>query len=132
MGLRDTIIYTTFLVLLDGLASIALNLLQGYPGGVLMVSIVIRFMTLIIAFPASTLLVTLCQVKGNIKVAALASLVTYLLIPIVIFFLKENHRSLGETFADIYTRKSLFVLIVLPFIIASIGNLILFRRLFNW
>jgi len=114
-------IYTLFLACADFLINIIVNLLQHNQGSLIVTSIILRAICLSLLFPliGGVVLVVLKDRRSTISLVV-TTIVVYLLIPVIIYYLKSNQKSLWLVFVDLHLQFNLFVLILLPYIIASI------------
>jgi len=132
MNTRDMFVFIIFLIAIDAVVNMVVHLIQGNPWPVFITSMIIRPVAITIVYFLCLLLVSSFSISNRITIVILAASVAYLMIPVVIFFLKSNQKSFFETFIDLHTIGKIFVAIYLPFIMSVTVNIILFRRYFNW
>jgi hypothetical protein len=129
---KNLIIYTLFLILLDCVFNLFINLIQDNPGSVIITSAVLRIICLAICYPIITILVYLIF-RGNWRdsIFIIASISLYVLMPVIVYFLKRNNLSLIEVYLDLHLKFHLFAIIFLPYILASITCFILYKKFKN-
>lgn len=114
-------IYTLFLVVTDFLINLILNFIQGNPGSVIITSSIVRAICLFVLFPLIGIVVfIILKDKGSSAALITTTVIVYALLPLIIYFLKSNGKSLFEVYADLHLQFNLFALIYLPYILASI------------
>ena len=127
---KSLLIYTCLLIVVDLFFNIVINFVQDNPGGVIMVSIVVRLICLAIFFSLVGLIVlSLLKQQSLLLVLGVTTVIVYLLVPIIIYFLKENDKGLWQVCLDMHMKPELFVAIYLPYLLASCVCLLLIGRL---
>lgn len=123
-------IYTLFLVVTDFFINLVINFIQGNPGSVIITSVIVRVICLFILFPlVGAVVFIILKDKGSNASLITTSIVVYALLPLIIYFLKSNNKSLLEVYTDLHLQFNLFSLIYLPYILASIICIILSNKL---
>lgn len=120
---RGLIIYTLLLTITDMCVNLIINLIQNSPGAVILMSVALRIICFFILFPSISLVLSCFVInsKRNIKVTIIiTSLIIYCLIPLIIYYLKNNNKNLAIVFLDLHLQFNLFSVIFLPYIIASV------------
>lgn len=128
--LKNLYVYTLLLIVVDLFMNIILNLVQGNPGVVIAVSAIVRLLFLLIFFPLLGYLVFfLLKNKGHYVALFITTIVLYLILPSVVYLLKSNNKSLLEVYIELHVKSDLFVIIFLPYILASIICLIISNKI---
>ncbi len=123
-------IYTLFLVLTDFLINLLINFIQGNPGSVIITSMFVRAICLFLLFPLIGFLIfIILKGKGSNASLIATTVVVYVLLSLVIYFLKNNGKSFLEVFTELHLQFNLFALIYLPYILASIICMFLSNKL---
>jgi hypothetical protein len=118
--------YTILLVITDLFASLAVNLIQKNPEIVIVTSGVVRLSFLFVLFPAVGWVVSGFLYKAPTSLTLIiTSVILYFLIPITVYFLKDNNASLPSVFVDLHSKFYLFSLVLLPYIVSSIISFII-------
>lgn len=122
--------YTIYLTLIDLAFNLIINLIQNNPFAVIFISMIIRFFFLLILFPLVGLIISKSFFKDVISDSSLVatSILIYMLIPIIIYLIKPPTESLWKIIVDLHTKFNLFAVIFLPYIFASIINLLFLKR----
>jgi len=127
---KGLMIYTLFLVVTDFFINLVINFIQGNPGSVIITSVIVRVICLFILFPlVGAVVFIILKDKGSNASLITTSIVVYALLPLIIYFLKSNNKSLLEVYTDLHLQFNLFSLIYLPYILASIICIILSNKL---
>jgi Na+-driven multidrug efflux pump len=123
------VVYVLFLLTIDLFFNLIVNLLQRNPGALIVASTFIRLFSLALLFP-----VVLIIVHGFLKnqginiIMVVSSVIVYISIPLIIYFLKDNQKGVLEVYKDLHFDRELFVLIFIPYIIATFCCLILINK----
>src|SRR5690606_25730629 len=129
---KNLIIYTLFLVLLDLVFNLFVNLIQNNPGSVIITSAVLRVICLAICFPIITILIYLIFRRNwQDSIFIVASISLYALMPLIVYSYKDNNKGIGEVYLDLHSQFYLFAIIFLPYILASITCFILYKKFKN-
>jgi|GEM_PF-3071893 len=124
------LIYTCLLIVIDLFFSVFLNLSQDSPGGLVIILIFIRIISLGVLFPLVGIIVcNLLKRRSLLINLSITSLIVYLLIPIIITLFNDKDKGLWETCLDTHFDGHLFILIYLPYLLASCLNLLIIVRL---
>jgi len=127
---KSLLIYTCLLVVVDLFFNVIINLIQGNPGGMIMISIVVRIICLAVLFSSIGLIVmSLLRQQTVLLGLGVTTVIVYLLVPIIIYFLKENDKGLWQVYLDVHTKSELFIAICLPYLLASCVSLLIVGRL---
>lgn len=127
---KNLLIYTCLLIVIDLFFNVIINLVQGNPGGMIMISIFVRIICLATLFSFIGLIVlSLLRQKSLLLSLVVTNVVVYLLVPIILYFLKENDKGLWQVYVDVHIKSELFVAICLPYILASCMSLLIVGRL---
>lgn len=122
--------YTLFLIVVDLFMNIILNLVQGNPGGVIAVYAIVRIFFLLIFFPLlGYLIFFLLKNKGHYIALFITTIAVYLILPSVVYLLKSNNKTLLEVYIELHVKSDLFVIIFLPYILASFICLIVSNKI---
>ena len=127
---KNLIIYTLFLVCADFLINLVVNFIQGNPGIMIVTSVIVRAGCLFVLFPSigGSVFVVL-KGKGSNTQLIITTLIVYLLFPLIIYSLKSNDKNLLEVYLDLNLQLNLFVLIYVPYLLASVICLVLSDKL---
>lgn len=83
------------MIVVDLFFNIIINLIQGNLGGMVMVSIVVRIICLVVLFSSIGLIVlNLLRHQSLLLRLCITTVIVYLLVPIIIYFLKENDKGI--------------------------------------
>lgn len=106
--IKSLFAYLCLLIGSDLLINVAISIAQGSPGEMIMISIVVRMISFAILLSLIGLMVlSLLQKQGLLLVLSATSAVVYLLIPVVIYLLKEgNDKRLWDIYAEIHTTSN--------------------------
>lgn len=127
---KSLLIYTCLLVVVDIFFNVIINLIQGNPGGMIMISIVIRTICLAVLFSTIGLIVlNLLRQQTLFLGLGVTTAIVYLFFSIIIHFLKENDKGLWQVYLDVHTKSDLFIAICLPYLLASSVSLFIVGRL---
>lgn len=127
---KSLLIYTCLLIVIDLFFNVIINLVQGNPGGMIMISIFVRIICLAVLFSLIGLIVlSLLREQSLLLSLVVTTVIVYLLVPIIIYFLKENDKGLWQVYVDVHIKSELFVTICLPYILASCVSLLIVGRL---
>lgn len=117
---KSLVTYLFILLGVDMMINLLINFLQGNPGGLIMTSLVVRLVSLLLLlFPTMTLSYILLKNKGMNAILIVSFLSVYVLIPLVIYLLKDNQKSIWEVYVETHFKMELFSLIYLPYILAT-------------
>jgi hypothetical protein len=117
---KNLVTYLFILLGVDMMINLFINFLQGTPGGLIMTSLVVRLVSLLLLlFPTMTLSYILLKNKGMNALLIVSFLSVYVLIPLVIYLLKDNQKSIWEVYVETHSKMELFSLIYLPYILAT-------------
>ena len=95
-----------------------------------MISIVVRIICLAVLFSSIGLIVlNLLKQQSLLLGLGVTTIIVYLLVPIIIYFLKENEKGVWQVYVDVHIKSELFVAICLPYILASCVSLLIVGRL---
>ena len=127
---KNLMIYTLFLVIIDFHMNVAINFIQGNPGFVIAISVIVRLICLLLLFPLVGIIIfsSFKESAHNILLISTATIV-YALVPGIFYYLKSNDSSLLEIYIDLHLNFDLFLLVCLPYILASIICIILINKL---
>lgn len=122
-------IYTLFLVIIDLFTNLVINIIQGNPGSVMLVSLIVRAISLSILFPlvGAVVFITL-KGKGSNASLIITTVIVYTLLPLIFYFLKSSSQSLWEDYRDMHLQFNLFSFIYLPYLLASIICIIISNK----
>lgn len=124
------LIYTCLLIVIDLFFSVFLNLSQDSPGGLVIILIFIRIISLGVLFPLVGIIVcNLLKRRSLLINLSITSLIVYLLIPIIITLFNDKDKGLWDIFLDTHFDGHLFMLLYLPYLLASCLNLLIIVRL---
>lgn len=127
---KSLLIYTCILIVVDLFFNIVINLILDNPGGMIMISIVVRIICLAVLFSLVGLIVlSLLRHQSFLLGLGVTTVIVYLLVPIIIYFLKENDKGLWQVYLDVHIKSELFVAIYLPYLLASCVSLPIVGRL---
>lgn len=127
---KSLLIYTCLLIVVDLFFNIIINLVQGNPGGMIMISIVVRVICLAVLFSSVRLIVlNLLKQQSLLFGLGVTTIIVYLLVPVIIYFLKENEKGLWQVYVDVHIKSELFVANCLPYILTSCVSLLIVGRL---
>jgi hypothetical protein len=123
-------IYTLFLALTDLFFNILINFIQGNPGAVIIATSIVRSVCLLTLFSLVAAGVHLIlKVKWSQIGLITTTLVVYAWIPLIVYCLKSNGKSILEVYADLHFRFDLYALVYLPYVLASVLCVFLSNRL---
>lgn len=95
-----------------------------------MVSIIVRIICLAVLFSSIGLIVlNVLRYQSRLLDLGVTTVIVYLLVPIIIYFLKENDKGLWQVYLDVHIKSELFVAICLPYLLASCVSLLIVGRL---
>lgn len=119
---RGILTYTLYFISIDSIANLIINLIQGNPIIVIVLSTMLRIFFLLFLIPiiGSIIINFLFKSKMIFISLIVTHIIIYALIPIAVYLVKENTYSIGRVFIDLHTKFNLFSLIFFPYIIASI------------
>jgi hypothetical protein len=127
---KNLVIYTLFLVVIDFIINLVINFIQGNPGSVIVTSLIVRAICIFILFTlVGAVVFIIFKDNGSNASLITTSIVVYALLPLIIYFLKSNNKSLLEVYIDLHLQFNLFSLIYLPYILASLICILLFNKL---
>lgn len=127
---KSLLIYTCLLIVVDLFFNIVINLILDNPGGMIMISIVVRIICLAVLFSLVGLIVlSLLRQQSFLLGLGVTTVIVYLLVPITIYFLKENDKGFWQVYLDVHIKSELFVAIYLPYLLASCVSLPIVGRL---
>jgi hypothetical protein len=118
------------LIGIDLLVNVAINIAQSNPGEMIMVAMVVRMVSFVVLFSLiGVLVLSLLRNQALLLVLGVTSAIVYVLIPVIIYFLKESSdQSLLGIYAEIHTKPELFIAISLPYLLACCVSLLIVRR----
>ena len=118
------------MIVIDLFFNITINFMQGNPGELIMILVVLRIICLALLFSSIGLIVlNVLRHQSHLLGLGVTTVIVYLLVPIIIYFLKENDKGLWQVYLDVHIKSELFVAICLPFILASCLSLLIVGRL---
>ncbi len=98
---KSILIYTLFLAVIDFFINLAINLIFHEPVSVVVVSVILRAICLFMLFPfVGVMMFMLLKGMGSNMVLIFTTFLVYCVIPMVIYSLKENNKSILETYID--------------------------------
>ena len=114
--ISEVFIYALFVIIIDALFFVIVNLITGKTGGLLIALLLIRLIAIAFLFILSDILVVLIFKETKVLKyhLSIACFLTYLLLPFGISVMT------ALTYFKIYTDWELYYMIMLPFLIASI------------
>lgn len=114
-------VYTLLLVVVDLFVNLVVNLIQYNPGELIIISIILRAACLFALFPLIVvgIFILFKEVSSKVRLM-ITSLVIYVMLLSIICLPKSNNKDLFEVYVDVHSYFSLFTLILLPYILASI------------
>jgi hypothetical protein len=128
--LKKLAIYTLFLIGVDFFVNLVVNFIQHNPGSVIITSVILRAVCILVFFPLVGIVISaLVKVKGNNALLIMTTLTVYILFPVVIYFLTSNNKSLQEVYVDLHVQFDLFVVVFLPYLIASVICILIVNKL---
>ncbi|PRD56733.1 hypothetical protein C5749_05750 [Sphingobacterium gobiense] len=123
---KNLLIYTCLLIVVDLFFNVVINLIQGNPSEMIMISIVVRIIYLTVLFSLIGLIVlSLLRQQPHLLCLGVITVIVYLLVPIIIYFLKENDKGLWQVYLDLHIKQELFVAICLPYLLAGCVSLLI-------
>lgn len=105
-------------VILDLAATVLIGTVTGLPLSVVVTMAFFRPVVLFVGFGGVLLLLTLAAPPSPARLAG-ACVLFYLLFPFCLWALKPGTESATDVYVDMYTRADLFLLLPLPFLLAS-------------
>lgn len=127
---KSLIIYLLCLIAVDAIANVIIGLILHSPGSVILISGIVRAICIFILFAVIGTIV-FSILNGRIALAGLVitTILVYILIPAIIYLLKDNNKTIVEVYVDLHSRIDLFTQFFLPYILASIICIMLVRKL---
>lgn len=127
---KGLVTYTLFLIVTDAFFCLIINLVQGSPYSLIIISLIVRAVCLFILFPTiATIAFLVIKNKESNLPLIVTTLMIYTVLPVIIFALKDDHKRLLEVYAELHAQYYLFSLIFLPYFIASLICLVLANKL---
>jgi len=127
---KRLILYTFFLIYVDFFINIAINVILKSPGSIIVASIILRAIFLSVLLPLVGGIASFLFKKLQFRLLLIiTSVVIYVLIPVVIYFLISNPLTVFEVYVDFHTSFDLFMIVFVPYILASTICIVLSKRL---
>lgn len=127
---KKLIIYTLFLIYTDFFINIAVNFALRSPGEVIITSVILRAVFLFLFFPLIGSGIFFLLKKRNFKLRLLVtSIFVYALIPVIIYFLKSGPGTIFDVYIDFHRQFELYMVVFVPYILASLICILLSRKL---
>lgn len=127
--LKNLFVYTLMLIVVDLFMNIILNLIQRNPGVVIAVSSFVRIFFLLIFFPLLGSLIFFLIKHKTYLALFLTTIAVYIILPSVVYLLKSNNKSLLDVYIQLHVKLDLFVIIFLPYIVASLICMLISNRI---
>jgi len=127
MRIKDTLLYTYFLLLIDSSLSFILNVVQGFQIGIIVSIVIIRILVLLLVFPLCVFIVSFLKIEKYFYTILVSSIFTYLLIPLTFYLIRDNSNNLRETIVELHSNEGLLTVFA-PYILSSAITMFLFFK----
>jgi len=122
--------YLLYLLAADAIANIAIGLILQNTGALILISGIARAIGIFFLFAiVGTIVFSILNGKGNMAGLIITTLLVYLLMPAIIYLLKENNKTIVAVYTELHSNFNLFAQIFLPYILASTICVMLVRKL---
>ncbi|MBL1411082.1 hypothetical protein [Sphingobacterium faecale] len=128
--IKSLFAYVFLLIGSDLLINVAINKAQGNPGEMIMIALIVRVVSFVVLFSLiGVLVLSLLRKQALLLALGVTSAIVYVLIPVIIYFLKESSdQSIWGVYAAIHTKSELFIAISLPYLLACCASLLIVSR----
>lgn len=127
---KRLLLYTLFLIYVDFFINIAINIILKSPGSVIVASVILRAIFLSVLLPLVGGIASFLFKKLHFRLLLIiTSVVICILIPVSIYSLISNPLTVFDVYVDFHTSLDLFMIVFVPYIMASTICIVLSKRL---